>query len=239
MITRVDTQITVDVAAAQQRLRQVGVLEQGIKLQFMTQADDRVRAEHAVLHGTVWDAGDPQRPVPPLDYGCRCYLRHVTTDKSTAEKQGVELVRNPPKTATESIALLKEDAAERGFDLTNQSIFGKAIGNAIDAGDVTIQQLVGQGMSMGSFEVQLLASGIKRSLIVSTMTALSGYGLSARMVRSVITRAKTLEGTTYERIRSALDEIAPATLTGRTQRQTDARRDHVARLIERIARGIL
>ena len=38
--------------------------------EFVTLEDDRVRPSHRALHGTVWKAGDPNAPVPPLDYGC-------------------------------------------------------------------------------------------------------------------------------------------------------------------------
>ena len=45
--------------------------------EFLTQNDDRVRPSHRALNGTTWRAGDPNAPVPPLDYGCRCYVRYV------------------------------------------------------------------------------------------------------------------------------------------------------------------
>lgn len=44
-------------------------------VEFCTQEDDRVRPSHEALAGTVWEPGDPDAPVPPLDYGCRCYVR--------------------------------------------------------------------------------------------------------------------------------------------------------------------
>lgn len=37
---------------------------------LVTQGDDRVRPSHRALHGTVWKVGDPEAPVPPMDYGC-------------------------------------------------------------------------------------------------------------------------------------------------------------------------
>jgi hypothetical protein len=54
--------------------------------EFLTQNDDRVRPSHRALHGTVWRVGDVSAPVPPLDYGCRCFIRYVAKPGSEAEK---------------------------------------------------------------------------------------------------------------------------------------------------------
>ncbi len=52
--------------------------------QYLTQNDDRVRPSHAALHGTYWRADDADAPVPPLDYGCRCFIRYVAAPESAA-----------------------------------------------------------------------------------------------------------------------------------------------------------
>jgi hypothetical protein len=63
----------------------VGVLNsKQVWYEFLTQADDRVRPSHRALHGTTWRAGDPNAPVPPLDYGCRCYVRYVAAPGTPA-----------------------------------------------------------------------------------------------------------------------------------------------------------
>lgn len=55
--------------------------------EFVTLEDDRVRPAHAALHGSVWRVGDPNAPVPPLDYGCRCSMRYLApTARSPAAK---------------------------------------------------------------------------------------------------------------------------------------------------------
>jgi hypothetical protein len=54
--------------------------------EFVTQEDDKVRPEHAALHGSVWRVGDPAAPVPPIDYGCRCGMRYVAPPGSPAAK---------------------------------------------------------------------------------------------------------------------------------------------------------
>lgn len=56
--------------------------------EFLTQQDDRVRPSHRALHGTVWRVGDPSAPVPPLDYGCRCFIRYVAPPGSQAAAKG-------------------------------------------------------------------------------------------------------------------------------------------------------
>lgn len=48
--------------------------------------DDRVRPEHACLHGTVWRLDDPGAPIPPLSYGCRCAMRYVAKPGTTASR---------------------------------------------------------------------------------------------------------------------------------------------------------
>ena len=48
--------------------------------------DDRVRPEHACLHGTIWRLDDPGAPIPPLSYGCRCAMRYVAKPGTTASR---------------------------------------------------------------------------------------------------------------------------------------------------------
>ncbi len=52
--------------------------------EYLTQEDDRVRPSHAALHGTRWKADDPNAPTPPLDYGCRCFIRYIAAPDSNA-----------------------------------------------------------------------------------------------------------------------------------------------------------
>lgn len=57
--------------------------------------DDRVRPEHACLHGTIWKLGDVGAPVPPLSYGCRCSMRFVAKPGTTAAKALPEATSEP------------------------------------------------------------------------------------------------------------------------------------------------
>ncbi len=66
--------------------------------------DDRVRPEHAALHATVWRIDDPLAPVPPLDYGCRCAMRHVGKPGSTAARVLKAEAETQPTTRAQAYA---------------------------------------------------------------------------------------------------------------------------------------
>lgn len=86
--------------------------------EFVTLEDDRVRPGHRALHGTVWKAGDPNAPVPPLAYGCRCALRYVAPPGSQAARKG--LLPPSPKPTTDTLpAVYAQYLRGRlpGFDL--------------------------------------------------------------------------------------------------------------------------
>ncbi len=63
---------------------QAEVLGGDVLYEYLTQEDDRVRPSHAALHGTVWRVDDPDAPTPPLDYGCRCFIRYCGAPDSVA-----------------------------------------------------------------------------------------------------------------------------------------------------------
>lgn len=87
--------------------------------EFVTLEDDRVRPSHRALHGTVWKVGDPNAPVPPLDYGCRCSLRYVAPPGSVAARKG--LLPPSPQPTTDTVpavyAAFLRDRLPAGFDL--------------------------------------------------------------------------------------------------------------------------
>ena len=74
---------------------------------FVTKADEKVRPSHAALHNTVWDANDPNAPVPPLDFGCRCKIEFRARNKTTAERTGLP---PPPVNPIPLPILLEEEA---------------------------------------------------------------------------------------------------------------------------------
>jgi len=84
-ITTADLQaaLSVEEAAGLDR----GVLDGSeVWYEFLTQKDDRVRPTHRALHGSIWRVGDPDAPVPPIDYGCRCFMRYVAKPGTRAAK---------------------------------------------------------------------------------------------------------------------------------------------------------
>lgn len=65
------------------KIRKGGALDpEAVLVCFHTQQDDRVRPSHAALEGKVFRLDDPNRPSPPLDWGCRCYLEYVAPEDS-------------------------------------------------------------------------------------------------------------------------------------------------------------
>ena len=77
-------------------------------LQYRTAGDDKVCAEHAVLHNTTLPIDDPfwDEYLPPLDWGCRCTTVQVLRDKY------------PVSNSADAIA-----AGERATDTPKKKIF--------------------------------------------------------------------------------------------------------------------
>lgn len=77
-------------------------------LQYRTAGDDKVRAEHAVLHGVTLPIDDPfwDEYLPPLDWGCRCTTVQVRREKY------------PVSNSEDAIA-----AGERATDTPKKKIF--------------------------------------------------------------------------------------------------------------------
>jgi len=72
-------------AAEYQRLQQVSDIYPYYK--YMTRADDRVRDEHAALHGKVFFHNDPiwDSIWPPNGWNCRCYVTPLTPEEVREE----------------------------------------------------------------------------------------------------------------------------------------------------------
>ena len=88
----------------------VGAFDGGdVWYEFQTREDDKVRPAHAALDGSVWRVGDPNAPVPPLDYGCRCSIRYVARPGSEAAK----VLPPAPGVPTTHASLLAKYLADR------------------------------------------------------------------------------------------------------------------------------
>lgn len=57
--------------------------------EYVTADDDRVRDEHAALHGKMWRIGDPEaeRVYPPNGFQCRCSM--VTVDREDVDSESL------------------------------------------------------------------------------------------------------------------------------------------------------
>jgi hypothetical protein len=60
------------------------LLDSSVWFRYVTQEDGRVRPEHRALHGKIFRFDDPNAPIPPLDYGCRCGIEYVAQPGSAA-----------------------------------------------------------------------------------------------------------------------------------------------------------
>ena len=89
-------------------------------LRFSTVGDDRVRPEHEVLDGIVRPLNDPfwDTCMPPLDWGCRCFVEQTDEDATGRVPGGVqmkiEFENNPGKTGK----IFGGSAYETGLDKT-------------------------------------------------------------------------------------------------------------------------
>ena len=79
-------------------------------LQYRTSGDDKVRADHAALHGTTLPLSDPfwNAYLPPLDWGCRCTTVQVLKEKY------------PASNSAEAQELGKKATTRMGADGTNK-----------------------------------------------------------------------------------------------------------------------
>lgn len=123
-----------------------------IQVRFVTQNDERVRPSHAALHNTVWDADDPLRPVPPLDFGCRCEEEFFAKDKKAAKRTGLEVTpKNQPQAGVQALddffdtATQSAESVDPGGKVTPVDTFGKARGEAIEQGKVVIEDVFDEG----------------------------------------------------------------------------------------------
>lgn len=86
--------------------------------QYKTAYDDKVRADHALMHNRVWRADDPIWDVwyPPNGFRCRCTV--VAKSRAQVEREGLVVENKPPRgvdmTTGEVGGLLKPD---KGFSM--------------------------------------------------------------------------------------------------------------------------
>jgi hypothetical protein len=74
--------------------------------------DEKVRPSHAALHGTIWRVDDPNAPIPPLDFGCRCAMVFQSAPKSPAAKVLPPAKPPPPAAQSAQVAVVPQVSAQ-------------------------------------------------------------------------------------------------------------------------------
>lgn len=67
-----------------------------VAYEYLTMDDDRVREEHAAMHGVVFDADDPRLQLwwPPNGHNCRCMVLPI--DRLQAQSASFRITENVP-----------------------------------------------------------------------------------------------------------------------------------------------
>ena len=172
-----------------------------VKAVFITELDERVRASHAALHGTVWELDDPNRPVPPLDYGCRCTVEYVAADDDTAQKTGLKkLPSKNPEAGNEALrgffkkAKLSTDAQTK---VTPVDTFGKEIGERIENDSIEPAQAfdASTGDVRPAEEVKNLAKETTKKdqrKVLAAFSVLRSFAISSSLQKKIVKRAKEI-----------------------------------------------
>ncbi len=100
-------------------LRQGVLDDQQVLFTYHTQEDDAVRPSHAALNGTVWRVGDPRAPIPPIDFGCRCFLSYGARKGAAAAKH-LPVIEAEPTTQADAWGSYLDDHVERWPTLLEQ-----------------------------------------------------------------------------------------------------------------------
>lgn len=172
---------------------------------FITKLDEKVRPSHAALHGTVWDADDPNAPVPPLGYGCRCKLEfRAKTDKIAAKTGLPKPIQNPPEAGNEALegfwkdARQSDESQDEGGTVTPKDTFGGIIGKEIEEKNITpIDAFDNEtGDVRKGFEVKNIADAKvdnrSQASVLSGFAVLERFAISASQRKKIVSQAKEL-----------------------------------------------
>lgn len=188
-----------------------------VEFVYVTMADERVRPEHAALHGTVWSGDDRNAPIPPLGYNCRCkaeWRRKGKTDTIPASP------KNPPEPGEEALKKFWKEAknTQTGEKVTPRDTFGEKAGKVIEEGKVSADEAIDPetGEARPSTDVELIAKGNTRKVLAG-LAILSTLAITPAMRQRIIKRARELTGSDEERLIKAILEIRPSVITTRSQ----------------------
>lgn len=218
---------------------------------YLTEADERVRPEHAALHGTVWDPDDPELPIPPLGPNCRCRLEARAKTKEIAAATGIRQVEaKPPEPGPEAMRAFWEDAehSETGESLKPQDTLGAKVGGMVDKGELSLENALDAGgeqlTALPAGTRNLVAEGIANQgnsrkvapLVFAAVVRLDAMGLNPARVRAALSLAKRLRASYTSDIGAvteALIRLRLGMIPGRSLAVTRQRAERAAKQILR------
>lgn len=229
--------------------------EPPVLLMYQTQADERVRPHHAALHGTVWRADDPERPNPPLGFGCRCYMEPVAADAASARATGLpQAPKNPPEPFSgEAMQQFLSDAEgspqsdDPGRSVTPQDLFGPRVGRLVEQGKIDIAATIDEDGNQVPETILrgAAAAGGSQRVVAAAMRAAAraqGMGISLQQMRSLVAAAQELARSESLEIREALIRVIirerPGFIGARSDSATRRRAEVAARHILAVYRGL-
>lgn len=218
---------------------------------FKTQADERVRPEHAALHNTVWDANDVHAPIPPLGFNCRCYIEYRAKNKKAAQATGLEVVpKNPPEPGKEALDGFFDDAkqssasADPGAPVTPVDTFGPRIGKEIEDKNITTDDAFDPetGDILPAAEVKNIAdakeNNTTKRAVIASVAILQGFAITTSTQQRIVKLAQEIliEKPTLKDEQALFDAILklrPGSVISLSPAQTRRNARRVAKQIRR------
>lgn len=222
-----------------------------VLLEYRTQADERVRPHHAALHGTIWKVDDPERPAPPLGFGCRCWMEPVAADERTARRTGLpQAPANPPKPGSRQ-ALERFFSDARRSDspttpVTPTDTFGPQVGKLMETGDVDWDAVIDDDGNPVRAAIIRAAAGNGGSVqdvaaIERARLRLQGMGLNVQQAKQFASEARELAAEAGISPQSALAQLLqerrPGFIGSRKKDVTAKRAERASGLIRQMFGG--
>lgn len=195
------SEVTVDFSD----LGEVDEIRDDVQMMFVTMLDERVRPEHAALHGTIWYANDPNAPTPPLGPGCRCKLIPYAENEKAAEDTGLEIVpRETPEPGNEALekfwqeAEQSEKSANPGAKVTPKDTFGESRGKQIEQGNIQPEDAFDKetGNVRPAADVKAIGeartNGTTKRAVYSGLATLETFGISVSQRTLIVREAEKL-----------------------------------------------
>ena len=196
----------IDISEDEQRQIEQGNALEEMEQVFITKADEKVRPSHAALHGTVWDADDPNAPVPPLGFGCRCKLEFRAKSKSVSSRTGLPPPKkNAPEPGNEALAGFWKEAKQSpesndpGGKVTPVDTFGQVTGKEIEDKTIKPEEAfdIETGDVRASSEVKNIADakteGRAVRSVLSGIALLETFAVSPSQRIKIIAQARELK----------------------------------------------